>query len=290
MAGQATDEIERWLDSEFETPAAEALQKATSDARLTPGDWKRLVRFLAAQDVRTPARFAEQVRHWDADLPGVIEEALRDSVRMLEEVAQFGEPLPRPQPVSGDGFPYRIIVRHEPGQEMGQRLGVEVLVGRGFWLSNIRHALEQTVKVLYRHKWTILLPPKGLAWFTSDDPVVRLNFHSATKYNFGGGWDRWGTKIFLPLGPQHLLYTQIGNLPPRRGERITQSEANLVRRFIAEHEHRMIFAAECDADVPRLRQRTVDDDLFQQEREQWSTWHDQQTAAEQELIDGAEKS
>ena len=48
MAGQATDEIERWLDSEFETPAEEALQKATSDARLTPDDWKRLIHFLAA--------------------------------------------------------------------------------------------------------------------------------------------------------------------------------------------------------------------------------------------------
>jgi hypothetical protein len=71
---------------------------------------------------------------------------------------------------------------------------------------------------------------------------------------------------------------------------MTQAEANLVRRFIAEHAHRMIFAAERDADVPRLRPHIVDADLFQHEQEQWSTWHDQQTAAEQDLMGGAENS
>jgi hypothetical protein len=77
VAGQATDEIERWFDREFEALAEEALQKATSDARLTPDDWKRLVRFLAAQQVRTPAWFAEQVRHWNAAPPGLTKEVLR---------------------------------------------------------------------------------------------------------------------------------------------------------------------------------------------------------------------
>jgi hypothetical protein len=52
----------------------------------------------------------------------------------------------------------------------------------------------------------------------------------------------------------------------------------------------MIFAAERDADVPRLRPHIVDADLFQHEQEQWSTWHDQQTAAEQDLMGGAENS
>jgi hypothetical protein len=58
-AGEESDEVEKWLDREFEGPAEESLHKATSEARLTPDDWRRLVCFLAAQDVRTPARFAE---------------------------------------------------------------------------------------------------------------------------------------------------------------------------------------------------------------------------------------
>ena len=55
-AGGESDEIERWFDTAFESPAGRALQHAVTDQRLSSEDWKLLVRFLAAQDVRTPAR------------------------------------------------------------------------------------------------------------------------------------------------------------------------------------------------------------------------------------------
>jgi hypothetical protein len=160
-------------------------------------------------------------------------------------------------------------------------------VGSGLW--GIRHALEQTAKVLHRHRWAILLPPEGSAWFTSDDPVVRLNFNRPTQYKLGGGWGSLGTEIFLLLGPQHLLYTRIGERLPRREERMTQVQADSVRRLIAEHAHRMLFAAERDVNVPGLRPRVVNADLFRQEREQWTAWHEQQTGAERELMDVSEK-
>src|SRR5882757_9387561 len=38
VAGEETDKVERWLDREFENPAEEPLQKATSDKRLSPND------------------------------------------------------------------------------------------------------------------------------------------------------------------------------------------------------------------------------------------------------------
>jgi hypothetical protein len=63
VAGEETDEFEQWLDQEIETPAAEVIEKAISDTQLTPDDWKRLVQFLAAQQVRTPRWLAEQLRH-----------------------------------------------------------------------------------------------------------------------------------------------------------------------------------------------------------------------------------
>ena len=44
--GGATDEIEQWFDREYETPAAEVLQKVVSDSRLQPSDWRVLIRFL----------------------------------------------------------------------------------------------------------------------------------------------------------------------------------------------------------------------------------------------------
>lgn len=38
VGGQETDDFERWLEREFETPAEEPLRKATSNAPLTPND------------------------------------------------------------------------------------------------------------------------------------------------------------------------------------------------------------------------------------------------------------
>jgi len=69
VGGAESDDFERWLDSEFETPAQEVLAKATSDSRLTSNDWIRLIRFVAAQDVRTPARFLESLARWQRDVP-----------------------------------------------------------------------------------------------------------------------------------------------------------------------------------------------------------------------------
>jgi len=148
----------------------------------------------------------------------------------------------------------------------------------------MQRALEHTWQELRKHKWTILRPPEGTAWFTSDNPVVRLNFSSTGKYDFGGGWGSPGSEILLPLGPQHILYTQIGKRPPLRGETMRPVQAELVRRIIAEHAYRMVFALEPDAEVPRLRPRVEDADLFRRDRERWAEWHEQQIAAELDVL------
>jgi hypothetical protein len=282
VSGKETDEFERWLDSEFESPVEEALRKATSGARLTLEDWKRLIRFLAAQDVRTPAWFAEQAKRWHATIPNLIDVTLRDSVLILEDAALTGQPPPKLKPAPDNNFPLRVASKRGMGQEMGQ-IEAEILVGRGLWLWGIKRALKHTLNALYQHRWTILLPPKGLTWFTTDNPVVRLNFNNMNDYNFGGGWGSPGTEIFLPLSPQHLMYTQIGNRPPRRGERMQPAQADIVRRMIAEHAYRLIFATEQDVEIHKFRPRVENGDLFRREQEQWRAWHEQQIAAEQEL-------
>lgn len=47
----ATDEFERWLDSEFEAPAEEVIDRVVREASLTPEHWNRLIRFAIAQDL-----------------------------------------------------------------------------------------------------------------------------------------------------------------------------------------------------------------------------------------------
>ena len=43
-AGRETDQIERWLDREFETPAQEPVRKAVLGEQLTETDWMHIVR------------------------------------------------------------------------------------------------------------------------------------------------------------------------------------------------------------------------------------------------------
>ncbi|AEF21715.1 DUF4238 domain-containing protein [Pseudomonas fulva] len=50
LVGQEeTDEFERWLGSEFESPAEETIRRVVREERLEPEHWRRLVRFAGAK-------------------------------------------------------------------------------------------------------------------------------------------------------------------------------------------------------------------------------------------------
>jgi hypothetical protein len=287
VAGREIDDIENWLNQEFESPAEEALHKVTSDRRLTPDDWKRLIRFLAAQDIRTPARFIEDFQNWEKNLHHLTDRYSQKRVYELESARKSGHPIQQraPHPFA-DYLPLRVKTEILPDQG-SVKITREVLLGRQLWLYSIQLALTQTVKILLNHRWTILHAPEGTEWFTSDNPVIRLNYHAPDKYDFKGGWGSTGTELLLPLSPRHLLYTQIGD--KRRlpwGTRVSRYHAEEIRRFIAEHAFLMIFASHPDDEIPRLRPRTVDNNLFLNEKEKWKKWHEEQVAAEQEFNSG----
>lgn len=289
-SGVESDEVETWLSDEFERPVEESLARATSNGRLTPDDWERLVRFLAAQDVRTPARLMEMLQRWNGEpMQKILDDSLADTVEKLKAAAASGCPVPRAEVPFAEYLPLRT--KREPAPEQGMvRLGVEVVLGRGFFLYMVRHLLTQTLKVLLGHKWTILVSPKDRIWFTSDDPVIKLNYADSRNYDFGGGWGRSGTEIFLPLDPRHLLYTQVGKRPPQRGSVMNDSQAALTRRMIAEHAHRYVFAPAPIVEVAKLHPRIVNAAFLQEENEQWRKWHEEQVRAEAELFAGGASS
>ena len=282
IAGQESDDIERWFDAEFETPAQGALNRAVADDRLSQEDWVRIIRYVAAQDVRTPASFEAHSRRWNKQMPEFIESTLESSIAKLERMVSTGETVLQ-EPVVRDDLPIRITTRREPGQETAE-VGAQVLLGRSFWLWSVRQVLDQTWKVLKSHKWTILKPPEGTCWFTTDNPVVRLNYNGPKDYDFGGGWGSNGSEIMMPLSPQHLLYTRIGHRAPMRGGTMPVAEAAIARRMMAEHAHRVVFAAQPDPDVETLRPRIVDLAAYTGEIAHWEKFHERQTAAELEMF------
>jgi hypothetical protein len=282
-ASRESDEVERWLDAEFEAPAEEAIEKVTSDRQLTPRDWRLLARFFAAQDVRTPARLFENLERWAESVPALLQSTTTKSVAKLEAMTDE-ERAALPQSASTrDSIPFRVTTEQRAGESGGWLKG-EVVLGRGLWIWSIRHLLANSIEPLYRHRWTILAPPEGETWFTSDDPVLKVNFNSLTDYTFGGGWGSVGTDLMLPLGPRHMLFTQVGKPVPSRGSRMPREQSATVRRLIAEHAHRYIFASAPDSFVDQVRPRTVNAELVRREAAEWQRFHEEQSAAERALM------
>ena len=288
--GSESDALERWLDKEFESPAEDPIMRAVSDRRLSSDDWVKLVRFLAAQDARTPARFEESFARNEKQLPGMIESSIRSAMKRRAETLNRGEePRSPPGEIEPSPIPFRVTVRPNPDGEGGKVVG-EALNGRALWLYGIRRALTVPIKVLLAQRWTILRPPTGEQLVTSDNPVIRLSYRTSSDYDLKGGWGIPGTDIMLPLGPGHLLYTEVGRPVPQRGTRMNSRLYDLVHRFTVENAYRQVIATSDVENVASVRPRTVDAAYAKAERDRWSTWHAEQTAAEIELqqqVDGA---
>lgn len=243
------------------------------------------MRFLAAQIVRTPAFLIENLPRWQELVPRQLEETNQRVLKKLERARMEGQPI-RKEPVpNSEYFPLSVI--KEPSSDgKSVLIKTKTVVGRGMWIYGMRHLLTKTLDRLSEHKWVILSADDDLPWFTTDDPVVRLNFRSASDYDFKGGWAAPKANIFLPLSPKHLLFTQVGEKTFQRGDVLPRHMAIMLRRMIAEHAHRYIFSPWKDPTIPRYRSRIVDAKAVKNETEMWQRWHEEQSAAERELAGG----
>jgi hypothetical protein len=288
LGGTETDEFEEWMAREIETPAEGSIAKATANKPLTQDDWECLTRFLAAQDVRTPARMMEFLARQASELPATIEQVLKNAVSELTEAKRTGQKVECPAGDMATGFPSRVTTEIEPGAETGT-LKLETVVGRSLWIWSLKRLLTQTYRVLRVHKWTIVRPPVGMNWITSDNPVVKLNYYADGRYDFKGGWSKEGGEILMPLGPQHLICTHIGGRTPWiKGERVRKSVALMLQKFTIENAHRYVYTVAPDPLVERIRPRLVNAAAFESEAKQWKRWGKEQSEAEHDLNNPAD--
>ena len=278
--GVESDEVERWLSAEIEAPAADALDKVARDAPLTSGELRSMVRYLAALDRRTPAAYFESMARWDEHMPALLGQVTKSTARKLERLARRGvvPSAPAPPPRRST-LPVRVRFESKPDGD-GGLMHVGLTLGRELWLHELRATLEEDVSVLHQHQWVILHAPPSVEWFTSDHPVVRLNYHTEERYDFRGGWGSKGTDIFLPLTPRHLLHTQVGKRDLRDG--VARLEvATQLQRITAEHAHEWVIAHRPIQRATWLRRRVVDRARFVHQEAEWQAWHAAQAAAEQ---------
>ena len=205
---------------------------------------------------------------------------MRDVENRLREAKELGQKIIVDDPARHtEYFPLRVVRKDLPEENRAQ-FTTRMLVGRGFWFGTMKHLLTSTLNVLQRHKWAILEAPSRLAWFTSDDPVICLNFRTEADYDFDGGWNRARSNILFPLSSRHLMFTQIGaDYYPRRVPSL--HHARLFRRMIAEHAHRKIYSSQMEVKIPQLKPRVVDPIAFLTERLLWKAWYEDQCRAEQ---------
>jgi hypothetical protein len=271
--GKENDELERWFAREIEAPASRVIDKAISDQRLSKDDWHILIKLLAAQDVRTPSRMRQHIEWGIKSASDVLNEVLEDVKEKLEK----GELTSIDQEAEGyekkpNYFPLKVITESCPDSDIAT-LRAETFIGRSSWIHSIKHLLENTSQILYKHKWSIVRPAKGYYWFTSDNPVVKLNYTDHLNYDLLGGWGREKGNIIFPIGPEHALFAEIGGRPFPKGARLNLNLTLQFRKFIAENSHRMIFSFYEDTDVPRLKSRIVDNEQVKNEREEILNWH-----------------
>ncbi|WP_219097797.1 DUF4238 domain-containing protein [Pseudomonas sp. UMAB-40] len=280
IGGEQTDEFERWLDKEFEAPAEDVITRVIREQRLLPAQWRTLIRFAMSQDVRTPARYREFVARQSVSLQSLLNETLEQSVAELELAVSEGRSLRHVEDTAPEKFPFNLVIdRHPDGSGM---LQAHTIVGRRLWVWNARRLLTDTIKKIPMKGWTILNAPSGLSWPTSDNPLVRLNYHGHEKYDFKGGWGVQNGDILLPLSPKHLLYTCVGNRPKNRGATVDHHTAQFMRRVIIEHADRYVFSTE-PSDVHLIRSRKVCAKQFMAERSAWQDWNREQSEAESKL-------
>lgn len=283
LGGQEVDQFERWVKADFEDPAVDVLNKAESGIPLRAADWDTLAMFYAAQNLRTPASLQDSLRRWEVELPEMLDRTLKESGRRLEEAARKGNKIVPASVRHPLARTFRVTVDREAEAPEGKsQVKAEITIGRSLWVAEMEHLLTGVAQRLKRHKWTLVEPADGMAWFTSDHPAVRLNYNDPDDYNFEGGWDNPGTDLFLPLSPRLLLFTQVGRDHPSQ-IKFTPHQTREIQRLICESAHREIYAARPSTRATWLRPRIVDAPMYKAELEEWERWHPRQSAVEREL-------
>ena len=276
------DAFEKWIASDFERPASDAIDKLLNGTRLRRTDWHSLALLFALQDLRTPASFFAQMERWDKELPELLEDttaaALREwGLQAGRKVEHRRTTLPAENHFAGL-FDISVERPDEPGAQAYVR--ASVTIGRRFWLASIRHLLTGAARVLRDHQWSIAEAEEGQEWPLTDHPALKLNWRGPTDYDFGGGMGVRNTDLLMPVTPHHLLVAEVGR---DTGRRITLSpdQAALFRRLLVERAHRWVFATRPLNWVISTRPRLVDRETYEAEADRWTTWHNAQSEAGQ---------
>lgn len=262
------DRIERWLEKEFETPAAEAVDRVIQGEPLKPVHYRNLARLFAAQDRRTPRAYMESMRYWERESPLMLQSIGQDLNRLnvtqedIEKVAALFPPELRPE-----ALPLSFKQTAENETKVNFDLGLTA--GRKLWLWDLLHCLRTLgpIRALQSHQWTILRMPDGLHLPITDSPTIKLGLDNNGSRSYGGGWNSDGTVLMMPLSPSHLLFSEVGRKRPSRDTVLPRHKAEEVIAHLVRRAFRDLYSHSPELNVDAIRKRIIDPEVFRREKQ-----------------------
>ena len=299
-AGQDVDSFETFITREFEEPGQQAIEKLIARQRMARGDWHAIARFVVTQDLRTPQDFVE----WLPRLQREIQDSLESAVEKFKQrVARHRREASTPLPPSvadddededsadddhhGEPAPnafadvLKVTIDRSEARDGQVPVRADIRSLRSVWMARIRHLLTGRAGIVCSHRWTTMVPADGEEWPLTDHPVLRLNYDSPQKYDFGGGWGHPGSEFIMPVTPQLAVYTQVGK---RHAPIILNREVTRrLQQLFVERAYRLVLARRPMDWIEQFRPRTVDAERYAAEQEAWRQWHEHQSKDEAEF-------
>ena len=286
--GVEYDDLEKWFNIEIEKPASVVLRKVTIGEHLSKSDYNILIRFLAAQIVRTPKFFLQHLERIKRELPSILNDTIQNMNKLLSfKSIDTSSLIHENNNINTDQLPIRA---HFITDTQHPYLQIEALPGRKMWQYEIKWLMEHTEKVLHQHRWDIIKSAPNVNWATSDDPVICLNYKDEHHYDFNGGWGRKNGNIIFPLSPHHLMFTEIGNKPSTSKLNNNTYFSSLMQKMIIEHAYLYVFAKEEIKMMYHFHPRKIDMGTYEKEIGAWKQWGELQHTLEKKWGEEARRS
>ena len=267
--GKEADDFEDFFMRYYETPAKGPLIKACTNQHMSSEDWWKLIEFVAAQIVRTPAYYFKIHGIFREAMPGILDTVAAD-IGALSAV----DLSQRPKKNKDDEL--IPVVANDTGIKPDDKhtvLKIETVIGKSMWFRSIKYLLSEGSPILHQHKWSIITAAEEVKWPTSDDPVICLIHTGPGEYNFQGKWGQSGAEIIMPISPTKALYTQVGN---KQSPRIAldSERTRLIKKIIVQHAFMYLYASEPDDEIPSIRPRIVDLVEYERVEKEYKKWYD----------------
>lgn len=284
-SGRDVDAFETFITRDFEEPGQEAIEKLIAGTRMSAGDWRCIARFVVTQDLRTPQDFIESYARFQKILQQSLESAIQ---KLPERIAEHRASVDPDDSATEDDGPnflrevLKVSIDRSEAENGMVPVRAEIRSARSVWMARLRHLLANRSEIVCGHRWCTMIPAPGEEWPLTDHPVLRINFHSAQQYDFGGGWGHEGSEFIMPVSPRLAVYTQVGkrHYGPIR---LDPAKTRKLQQLFVERAYRWILARHPIAWVEEFRPRTVDPERYASEQETWKRWHSQQAQDEAEF-------